>query len=353
MWLCWAVEETFMTSAGTSPRRRALAVLALGALLAASGTSRAAPVPKRVAILGANPDDLPWKASFLREFEVQGFVEGRTLELLWFPISFEGPNRRLTSDELAAIARKRAAEAVAANPDCIVVENEPGTRFLQEATRAIPIVTAVYDPVAHGFARSLARPGGNITGLHLGAAEVALKSAETLKRLMPDLSCIVWIGWKALRSYATYDEAAARALGMRFRQVAVDGFAPADTARLREEVAEIRRDGCRAARIVATGRERHEHLARIAVEQGFVLVGGPIEDDRFLLDYRAALGANFEPMRRIPAIVARILRGERPADIPFEGPTKYEFFLNLRAAARLGIVVPPDVLVRADKVIGP
>ena len=335
-------------------RRHALVVMGMGALAAASAgrVSRAAPAIKRVAIMGRGAETDPWKEHFLKAFAAHGFVEGRNLELLWFPISFEGPNRRLTSEELAAVARKVAAAVVAANPDCIVVQNEPGTRFLQEVTSTIPIVTAVRDPVAHGFAKSLARPGGNITGLHFGAPEVALKRAETVRRLMPDLSCLAWIGWKTLQPFATHEAAAARALGVRFRQVVVSGLEPANIARLKEEVAELRRDGCRAASIAATGEERFDSLAQVAAEQAIALVGGPIEDDRFLLDYQAAHAIEFVTARRTPGIVARILRGERPGDIPFEGPTRYELTVNLRTAAKLGLVVPPDVLVRADRVVG-
>jgi len=325
--------------------RRAL----IAAMLVAGFGSRvrAQQPKKRVALMGFEQFVAHVKKQLPADLRQYGFVEGRNLELVAFPVSLD---KRRDSGEMAAHARQRAADVVASTPDCIVVHGEVGTRILQEATRAIPIVTLVSDPVAYGFAESLRRPGGNITGLHYGEAEVALKTAETLRQLMPNLACIGWIGTPTVRAYATHAEAAAKAVGIPLRTVTITSFEPQAMAKARDEIADLARRGCRVAEI-GTPSRRNE-LVQIVADHGIALTNGPPEDDRFLFNYSSHSPQQSDESR-VAAIVARILRGERPAEIPFEGPTAYEFTLNLRAAAKFGITIPPAVRVRADRVVGP
>ncbi len=333
-------------------RRRAfLLAMASGLGGALAPKARAQGPVKRVGIIG-RPGGLvltAWKERFPPEFRAHGFTEGANLLLAWHSVPMPGEgDPPVPGTELKARARKTVAEMVAAGYDCLVARQEVDTRLMLEATRTIPIVTAdVPDPVGAGFAKSLARPGGNVTGVHLGMAEVALKTIEMHRTLVRGLSGFAWIGWSNFREQARPFEAAARELGMRFRLLPIETVDSAAIAGLEGAFAALRRDGFGAAHSVIPA-ELHEAAARAALRHRVALSGPYAGSHGILLAYAGA--ALQEPERRVPAIVSRILQGERPGDIPFEGPARYELAVNVATAGQLGIDLPGEVLLRAERV---
>lgn len=294
-----------------------------------------------------------WRENFPKEFQALGFVEGRNLQLLWFEIDepTSGPNGTIDLAALRANARKTAMEMARSDLDCAVCYGEPGARFLQEASRTLPIVTDVNDPVGMGFARSLAKPGGNITGLHNGDDDSTLKSVELAKKLIPGLRCMAWIGTETLERHAKLTERAARALNLKSRRIIIKGADPASISEARRDIASLRREGCLVAAVATPGNEIGEVVLAAAKESRIALTGADIEQDGVLFEFDAMRLPEHRSVKRIPAIVSRILNGERPGDIPFEGPSSFELRLNLRTAAKLGIAVPADVLVMATSVV--
>lgn len=337
-------------------RRHVLVTLAGTALAVVVRSAPAAERSvRRVGVLGIGDGGMynHWKKRFPEEFTARSFSPGRNLQLLWYDVVPTGPHGRLGSADLLAASRKRAAEMAAADLDCMVANGEPHARLLQEASRTIPMVVSVPDPVGFGFAKTLARPGGNITGLHEGVEEVAVKTVEIFRKLVPDLGCVAWIGWENFLPSARPLQAATAAMGLRFLAVVVKSDDDAGLARLREEMARLRREGCRAAQVASYSEEMERAVVESAATHGIAIAGAPARRDGILFGYSAHRAGGHESARRVPAIVARILRGERPGDIPFEGPSHYELSLNLRTAARIGIKVPPEVLVLADSVVRP
>ena len=328
------------------PRRRFIA-LGASAILVPRGVVAQNAI-KRVGVLGVAGGGVytEWKELFPREFAALGWVDGKNLQLAWYDVAFAGD---ATNAQLRERGRKRAAEMAADHLDCMVANGEPHARFLQEASRTIPIVVNVPDPIGLGFAQTLSHPGGNMTGLHEGTEEVALKTVEMFRRLVPKLSCVAWIGAENFRkSHGGAIEAAARAANLGFREIVLRRDEPAEAARVTGGMARFSREGCRAAVAFPIGDETDRAVIAAAMQHKLVLAGLP--RDGFVFTYGALRSTAQDTAKRVPAMVARILRGERPGDIPFEGPTAYEFFLNLRTAARIGLDVPKDVLVFADRV---
>jgi putative ABC transport system substrate-binding protein len=341
-----------MESATANRRRRSLLVLA-GAALALPPRRATAATVKRVGVLGIGVGGIfnYWKERFPKEFAALGWIEGRNLELVWFPaVGTSDPNREFSNRELRDLSRQRAIEMAAAGLDCMVANGEPHARMLHEASQAIPIVVNVPDPVGSGFAKSVARPGGNMTGLHDGEEASAIKEIELLRRLVPAASCLAWIGPENFRPSAVHLESAARSAGLRFRAITVNTADEPSLARLHDEIAALRREGCTIAHGQSMSDGMTTTMTRAALQHRIALAGG-VRTEGFLLRYDASRGTEDSTARRVPAIVARILRGEKPGEIPFEGPSRYSLSVNLVTAARLGITMPPDVLVMADQVI--
>jgi putative ABC transport system substrate-binding protein len=237
----------------------------------------------------------------------------------------------------------------AARLDCMIANGEPHARFLQEASRAIPTVVDVPDPVGLEFAKSLARPGGNVTGLHDGREAVSIKTAELFKRLVPKLSCIAWIGAENFRRSGDALEAAAKSIGLRFHAIGIRDESASEADRIGREIASMRKQGCLAGEVGLAG-DLFESIVRHAVANRIALSGGRSGRGVLFSLWTERLPEE-ESTRRIPAIAARVLRGERPADIPFEGPSRYFLTLNLQVAAQVGVTVPDDVVLLANRVI--
>ena len=270
-----------------------------------------------------------------------GYVEGKNIVIEWR--SPEGNPDRMSS---------LAAELVRLKVDVIVTGGGAATRPTKEATSTIPIVMAQDSyPVGNGFVASLARPGGNITGLATLAPELSGKRLEILKEVIPRLSRVALFGTSTEPANAQMlreTELAAGALNVKLQYL--DILAPTDfetafraAGKGHAEAVLIRVSGPLAnsqrsqiAKLAIKSQLPAMHAGREYVEAGGLMTYGVHLPD---LDRRAATYVN------------KILKGAKPADLPVEQPTKFEFVINLKAAKQIGLTIPPNVLARADRVI--
>jgi len=269
-----------------------------------------------------------------------GYVEGKNILIEWR--SGEGKLER--QGELAA-------ELVRLKVDVIITSGPTITRAAKEATVTIPIVMAFdSDPIGNGFIASLARPGGNITGLSALAPELSGKQLELLKEIVPKLSRVAVLGNssepanpKTLKEI----ELAAGAFGVQLQSLDVLGPNDIDTAFRAATKAHVDALVVLVSVVLTDHRTQIANLAlkgrlpAIYYSRQFVEAGG-------LMSYAASFT---DLSRRAATYVDKILKGTRPADLPVEQPTKFEFIINLKAAKQIGLTIPPAVLARADKVI--
>jgi putative ABC transport system substrate-binding protein len=270
-----------------------------------------------------------------------GYVKGKNILVEW-----------RGADNLRERASALADELVRLKVDVIVTAGSDGTRNAKKATSTIPIVMASdNDPVGNRFVASLARPGGNITGLSQLSPELNGKRLEILKEVLPKLSrlSIFWtssgVGQAGTRSEV---ERAAAALGVQLQYLDVlttKDIEPAFSAAVKghaDAVFETISGPIRSA--------YRKELAELAVKYRLPVMRERPEhvEAGGLMSY----GVNLRDLdRRAATYVDKILKGAKPADLPVEQPTKFEFIINLNAAKQIGLAVPPNVLVRADKVI--
>jgi putative ABC transport system substrate-binding protein len=321
--------------------RRAVfnAILALG-VLAASLSASAQPGSKlfRIGVLG-NEDTPPWMA-FRQGLRDLGYVEGRniTMESRWS----EG-----RTDRLPALAM----ELVGLKVDVIVASGTQAVRAAMQATSTIPIVMTVSSyPDKIGLVQSIARPGGNVTGLSNIAPELYGKRLQLLREIAPGVSrlAVVWNPASPVEPYGYGDLlAAGSAAGVGIDSVEVrgpDDFKAAFSALAPTRVHALLAFGnpvnFRSRQLIADFALRNR-LPSIYEERLFVEAGG-------LMSYAPSFTDLF---RRAATYVDKILKGARPADLPIEQPTKFELVVNLRTAKALGLAIPPAVLIRADAVI--
>jgi putative ABC transport system substrate-binding protein len=278
---------------------------------------------------------------FLRRLSELGYVEGKN-------IAFEYRSADNQLDRLPALA----GELVGLNVDVLLTTATPATIAAKNATRTIPIVfmQLAVDPVTAGFVDSLARPGGNITGLTNIAAELAGKRLELLKETVPKLSRVALM-WEPKNpgSAQTWKDSQlpAKELGLQLYSMEVssaDQFEGAFKDAIKGRSAAL---AVTPMVLVSTHRKQIVELAAktrlpaMYYRDSFVESGG-------LMSYGADLADHF---RRAADFIEKILKGTKPADLPVEQPTKFEFIINLKAAKQIGLTIPPNVLVRADKVI--
>ena len=247
-----------------------------------------------------------------------------------------------------------ASELVRLNVDLIVASNSLAARAAQQATTTIPIVVPVMgDPVGDGLVASLARPGGNITGLTFLGPQLVPKRLALLKEALPTASWIAGLWHPAAYGERTMNDmmneavAAARTLGVQLRLVAVHG--PDELNQAFSSIAGARADVLfvfpspmlftERKRIVDLGAEHR--LPIIAMGKEFVQLGGLMSYGADIVDFN----------RRSATYVDKILKGAKPADLPVEQPTKFELFINLKTAKELGFEIPATLLARADEVI--
>jgi len=244
-----------------------------------------------------------------------------------------------------------AAELVRLKVDIIVTGGPLSTRRAKEATATIPIVMAQdFDPVGTGFVASLARPGGNITGLSTLSPEISGKQLELLKEIVPKLSRVAVLGMSTNPGNAQSlreTELAAGALGVQMQYLDVLGPKDIETAFRAASKARVNAVLVLPSPVLLLQRTQvvelvvKNRLPAIYSQREFLEAGG-------LMTY----GTNFADLwRRAATYVDKILKGRTPADLPVEQPMKFEFIINLKAAKQIGLTIPPNVLVRADKVI--
>ena len=245
-----------------------------------------------------------------------------------------------------------AQELIASRPDVIWATGTPITAALQRETRAIPIVfTSVSDPIGAGFVASLARPGGNITGVLLYEAGIIGKWLAMLKEIEPRVTRAALVGNPKTTPFHYFQHAAeapASSLAIEIVPATIEN-SEADIERVIESFAATANGGLVVLPDTTTSIRRdliialaaRNHLPAVYRARLFVDSGG-------LLAYSIH---GLDPYRQAATYVDRILRGAKPADLPVQAPTKYETVFNLKTAKTLGIEVPPSLLVRADEVI--
>ena len=273
-----------------------------------------------------------------------GYLEGKNIVVEWR--SPEGKR-----DPVPALA----AELIRLNVDVIVTAGAGATRPAKAATTTIPIVFASDDdPIVNGFVASLARPGGNITGLSTLAPELSGKRLELLKEVVPRLARVAVFGTSSTTNNPANTqsvketELAAGALGVKLQYLGIrdyKDFEPAFRAANKE-----RAD---AVLMLVSGPVYNAYrtqIAELALKRKLPVIyeRGPEVDAGGLMSYGVVL-ADLD--RRAAAYVDKILKGRTPADLPVEQPKKFEFIINLKAAKQIGLTIPPNVLARADRVI--
>jgi putative ABC transport system substrate-binding protein len=236
----------------------------------------------------------------------------------------------------AANIRKHAAELVALGPDVILAHGGSTVSPMQQATRTIPIVfTVAGDPVAAGFADSLARPGGNITGFMTAEYSTAGKWLELLKQVAPSVTRVAILRDPRVPSgLGQYSAIQTAAVSLH---IEVSPINVRDISEIERDVAAFARQQRNPIVALAT---RHK-LPAVYFTRLFVSVGG-------LVSY----GVDFiDQYRRAAGYVDRILKGEKPSELPIQAPVKYQMVVNLKAAKAIGLTIPPSVLTSADEVI--
>jgi putative ABC transport system substrate-binding protein len=326
--------------------RRTVIVGLSGRLLAASRAVEAQPAGKilRVGVLwhGGNAEE---EANFLgavREgFTQLGYVEGKNIALL----------NTFAGEEYERFHRN-AAELVSSNVDVIVAVTQPAAVAAQRSTKTLPIVfVSVPDPVGIKLVESLARPGGNITGLTNVAGDISAKRIQIFKEAVAGLSRVAVLvnatDPEGASRYIREIEPAARRLGVSVRSV--DIRVPADLDRAFGMMAQEKIQG-----VVGTPEGifyvKRSQIAQLALTHRLPTIGTTPEQTEagWLMGYGANVKAIF---RRTAYYVDKILKGARPGDLPVEQPTTFELVVNLKTAKVLGLTIPPSVLQRADQVI--
>ena len=269
-----------------------------------------------------------------------GYVEGKN-------VAYEYRFADDKLDRLPALAE----ELVRLKVDVLHTPGTPGALALKKATRTIPIVFSdVTDPVAAGLVDSLARPGGNITGFSSIEAVLAGKRLELLKETVSKLSRVAVL-WDPQNPSSTQEwresQRAARELDLQLHSMEVSS---ADKYEDAFKEANRARSGALAVLSTPLASSHQSQIAELAarnrlpaiyVQGSFVTIGG-------LMSYGPD---QTERYRRVAVFLDKILKGAKPADLPVEQPTKFEFIINLKAAKQIGLTIPPNVLARADRVI--
>ena len=296
--------------------------------------------PKKVPRVGLIAPT-PRLLAFQKGLRDLGYTEGKNIVI----------EHRHTQGRLDRIP-SLVAELVQLNVDALVVEPQPAIHAAKKATKTIPVImVSSVDPVVAGHVDSLARPGGNVTGFSVLSRDLSAKRVELLKDVLPNMTrlAVLWDtqGPGPKVAFKEY-EAAGRAFKLNFQSLGVSGPKP-DLERAFQAAKNARRDALiivsnpliafhqgQVHKLAARERLPSMYENKQYVESGGLLSYGANPSDSF---YRAAY------------YVDRILKGAKPADLPVEQPTKFEFVINLKTAKQIGLTIPPNVLARADKVI--
>jgi putative ABC transport system substrate-binding protein len=331
---------------GVAIKRRAFLCALTGTLLSTPLTAHAPQAARlaRIGYLGTNRAANPHLHEALRQgLRDLGYEEGRNLL-----IEYRDAEGKL--DRLPALA----VELVALKLDVIIAPGTPQARAAKQATTTIPIVfTAASDPVQDGLVSSLARPGGNVTGLATISPELVGKGLEHIRRAVPEVTrlAVLWqpgaLGERTNKDMLKEADTVARSQRVRLQIVEVRAPADFDRAFL-----DMTRAGAGALAVLPSSifLSERRRLADLAAknrlpaaypQREFVDAGG-------LMSY----GPNVPDLfRRAATYVDKILNGSKPGDLPVEQPTKFELVINLKTAKALGLTIPPSMLQRADQVI--
>ena len=276
-------------------------------------------------------------AAFFDELRLNGFVEGQNLTVI--PGGFGVPN-----DQIASVV----ASLVAASPD-VINPGPASLRAFQQATKTIPLVTMSEDMVGDGFVTSLARPGGNITGLSLLSPELDGKRQEILIEAVPGVRKIAVLADANTTKSAHLQELQGAAHG-RGIEALVRSVAKRDD--VISAINDVKASGAQAINFLATPMfsiNAADFIRQVTMLRLPSIYQWPEDaEDGALMAY----GPRFKDMFRARArIVAKVLRGAKPAEIPVEQPTRFELVINLQAAKAIGHEVPAALVARADKLI--
>ena len=324
--------------------KKKITVLTLCAMLFAPCVAVEAQQPKKVpqiGLLGSSGSAESARTDAFRQgLRELGYVEGKNIVIVWRDAGGK-PDRQ----------RALAVELVRLKIDVLVTTGSGATRAAKEATATIPIVMAQDpDPIGNGFVASLARPGGNITGLSNLGPELSGKRLELLTEVVPRLTRVAVFGTSTFPGNAQILKETELAAGtLRVQLQYFDILDPKDF----ETAFRGASKGRAEAVLVLAGQvftSQRTQLADLAVKNRLPAIYYATEfvEDGGLMTY----GANRADLARRAALyVDKILKGAKPADLPVEQPTKFEFIINLKAAKQIGLTIPPNVLARADRVI--
>jgi len=318
----------------------------LGGAAAAWPFVAGAQQPERIRVIGVlistaadDPEGQARIAAFRQGLQELGWTEGRNVRI----------DTRAAAD--ADQFRTQAAELVALASDVILAATTPGVAAVQHATRTVPVVfVTVFDPVSAGFVSNLARPGGNTTGFALPEYGTTVKWLELLKEIAPGVTRVAVVRDPALVS-GTGQLAAIQAVAPSFSVELnpVDARDPTEMERAIVAFARSANGGLIVTASPASVTHRKLIIAlaarhRLPAVYAFRFMAA----DGGLISY----GPNsIDPYRRAATYVDRILKGEKPGDLPVQAPTKYELVIHLKTAKAMGLTVPDSLLARADEVI--
>ncbi len=298
-------------------------------------------IPRIGFLITSSPSVIaPRMHAFRQGLRALGYVEGKNIVI-------ERRHAEGKLDRLPALA----AELVRLNVDIIVTSGPTATHPAKGATSTIPIVmTFDDDPVGSGFVTSLARPGGNITGLSTLAPEISGKQLELLKEIVPRLGRVAVIGTSTRQGTAQNlkeMELAAAAFAVKLQYLDIQN--PKDIETAFRAAGKERADALLVLQSPVFNAQRAQ-IADLALKSRLPATYPRREfvEDGGLMSYGASIS---DLDRRAATYVDKILKGTKPADLPVEQPTKFEFIVNLKTAKQIGLTIPPNVLARADKVI--
>ena len=302
---------------------------------------QSAKMPRVAYLSNARFSEIPYRvAGFRQGLRESGYMEGKNIVVEW---------REGTNDQVPALV----SEVIGLKVDVIVAAAGSLTRAVKAATSTVPVVMAQdSDPVGNGFVTSLSHPGGNVTGLSTLAPELNGKKLEILKEVTPGISRVaVFVSSNVGDfSHASKKEVELAAAALRLKIHYLDVLTPADFENAFKEAIKGRAHGALMEVGGPVAIPNRKKTAELAVKSRLPVMYRRIQDVEAggLMTY----GVNIADLdRRAATYVDKILKGAKPANLPIEQPKKFELIINLKAAKQIGLMIPPTVLARADRVI--
>ena len=282
----------------------------------------------------------PFFGAFMQGMRELGYIPGKNLVIEWR--SAEGDSARLA---------ELAADLVRMKVDVLVAQGTPAARASQKATTTLPIVMAsMGDPIGSGLVKSLARPGGNSTGLSIMIAELGPKLLELLRRMVPGIKRVgVLVNPANPVSSAAAKNVSTAAEGANIKVQRLDARTPQEITEAFAAMVRGKTEGLIVPQESLFSQQKAQ-IVELAGRQGLPIIGGSAENAEagFLMAYGQN---NRETLRRAAIYVDKILKGAIPGDLPVEQPTKFDLVVNLKTAKALGVNVPQSILLQATKII--